>query len=176
MKNMFPGYFKLTEDERKKLWDKCIFALDANILLNMYRYSSSTRHDFFKILDGLKDRIWIPNQAALEYLENRLEVIGDQEKTYDKLINKLKNLKDIEGDLKNPDRHPFINPQLLNKICKVFSDVEKELTEELTKNKQEHTDRIKDDEIQDKLKDLLKGKVGPEYSKDELKSLIDRYL
>ncbi|MEL6919290.1 MAG: PIN-like domain-containing protein, partial [Bacteroidota bacterium] len=54
MKSKFPGYFKLTEEEINQLWEKALFVFDANILLNLYRYSNETRDDFFKILEKIK--------------------------------------------------------------------------------------------------------------------------
>ena len=43
MRKTFPGYYRPTEAEFRRLWDKCIFVLDANVLLNLYRYSEETR-------------------------------------------------------------------------------------------------------------------------------------
>jgi len=39
MKSKFPEYFKLTKKEIQELWENALFTLDANILLNLYRYS-----------------------------------------------------------------------------------------------------------------------------------------
>jgi len=53
LKNLFPGHYKPSEEEFQKLWDKCIFVFDTNILLNVYRYSEKTRDRLFEILDLL---------------------------------------------------------------------------------------------------------------------------
>ena len=82
MKELFPGYYQPTEKEFSKLWNECIFALDANVLLNLYRYSENSTKDFLNILTFLSTakRLWIPHQAALEYHQRRVGVIGEQKK------------------------------------------------------------------------------------------------
>jgi hypothetical protein len=66
MKKIFSGHFLPSEQDQKLLWEKCLFVLDANILLNLYRYSDSTRAEFIKILNSLRNRLWLPHRA--EYL------------------------------------------------------------------------------------------------------------
>jgi len=69
MKSNFPGHF-FQVDENHEIWNECIFVFDANILLNLYRYSDETRELLISTLSGLKERIWIPNKVAFEYLNN----------------------------------------------------------------------------------------------------------
>jgi PIN domain-containing protein len=78
MRDLFPGYYRPTQEQFQQMWRECIFVFDANVLLNIYRYSSDTRDELFDVLEHLKDRIWIPHQAMLEYHENREEVISQQ--------------------------------------------------------------------------------------------------
>ena len=113
MKSKFPGYFKPTKSEIKDLWDNAIITLDANVLLNLYRYSDETKDELLKIFEKLKDRIWIPNQAAKEFFANKLNVIHQQEKAYDSATSSLKT---IETEFENSRQHPFINKKLLKKI------------------------------------------------------------
>ena len=50
MKKTFKEYYQFTEEEFKKLWQECLFVFDANVLLNMYRFSVKTRLSFIKEL------------------------------------------------------------------------------------------------------------------------------
>lgn len=43
MRTMFPGHFRPNEEDFQALWADCMFAVDANVLLNLYRYSPDTR-------------------------------------------------------------------------------------------------------------------------------------
>jgi predicted nucleic acid-binding protein len=158
MKTNFPGYFKLTDEEVNSLWKNALFVFDANILLNLYRYSNETRDDFFKILDKVKDRIWIPHQSASEFFNNRLNVINQQEKSYEEAINSLKS---IEDEFKNSRQHPFI----ISKLLKKFSVLSKEICEQLNDSKQFHNNRILQDDVLNKIEALFNEKVGDEYEK-----------
>jgi PIN like domain len=82
MRNQFPGYYKPSEEEFKKLWGECIFSFDTNVLLNIYRYSPKSRERLFEVWRKLNKDIWLPHQVALEYLQERLNVISHQSKPY----------------------------------------------------------------------------------------------
>jgi hypothetical protein len=72
MRDLFPGYFTPTDAEFEKLWSECVFGFDANVLLGLYRSTPETQEIFFAVLEKIKDRIFLPHQAASEYLRNRL--------------------------------------------------------------------------------------------------------
>lgn len=167
MKKGFPGYFANNNDDLDKLWDECLFILDANVLLSLYRYSDSTRSDLLSVFNSLSARLWIPHQVAHEYLTNRLNVIGEQVKTYDETIKKADSLKKA---LENTNQHPFVKPETLTKCSDTFTA----LTDELAENRLIHERRISSDEIKDHLEKLLENRVGEEYSREQIEAaLID---
>lgn len=167
MKKEFPGYFANNTDDLDKLWDECLFILDANVLLSLYRYSDSTRSDLLSVFDSLSTRLWIPHQVAYEYLTNRLNVIGEQVKTYDDTIKKAEALKKA---LENANQHPFVKTETLS-TC---NDTFKLLSDELSENRLVHEKRISSDEIKDHLETLLENRVGAEYSREQIETaLID---
>jgi hypothetical protein len=92
MRSRFPGHFRPTQEEFKSLWAECTFAFDANVLLNLYRYSPSTRNEFLSLLKKLRSRAWLPHQAASEYLDNRLGVISSQEDAYELLATLIRSV------------------------------------------------------------------------------------
>jgi hypothetical protein len=101
MKNLFPGYYIPTAEQFTHLWQEGIFAFDANMLLNIYRYTPATQASFFLILDHLKDRIWIPHHAAEEYYKRRLNVINGQLNTYDDITLQIDtNYKALKKKIK----------------------------------------------------------------------------
>ena len=173
MRDIFPGYFRDSDENQKRLWEECIFVLDANILLNLYRYSDATRNEFLNILKSLNDRLWIPHRAVEEYLNNRLTVIDQQEKSYEDTVKTIDSLKD---DLDNARQHPFVSRQTMAKVSQVF-DL---LKNELKNNKSIHTKRISDDEIKTAISEIFKSKVGSPYDRDKLEEIIktgeERYV
>lgn len=165
MKTKFPGFFSNTASDIEKMWDECIFVLDANVLLNLYRYSDSTCEKLLQVFEGLGERLWIPHQVALEYLNNRLAVIGEQGKVYDDAIKKVDLLK---RSLESHNQHPFVSEDTLKASLAVFES----LVGELGENKRIHDVRISADEIKDKLGDLLEGKVGPAFARERLEQIL----
>src|SRR5579864_6011430 len=114
MRKTFLGYYRPTPIEFRKLWDKCIFVPDANVLLNLYRYSEETRNKLIDILQKIADRLWVPHQAALEYQQNRLQVISAQKGAYTKIERLLEETqRKLDTELKSYKRHPLINTEKL---------------------------------------------------------------
>lgn len=89
MKKAFFGYVPYDDKTFEELWKNADFVLDANILLNLYRYSKNTKEKVLGSLDKISDRIWIPNQTGIEYFNNRITTILGQDKIYDELIENL---------------------------------------------------------------------------------------
>jgi PIN like domain len=165
MKDLFPGHFRESQENLREAWDSCVFVFDANILLNLYRYSDSTRNEFLRLLEKIKNRVWLPHRAAEEFLNNRLSVIGQQEQSYDSTIKSINSLK---SDLENARQHPFVSAQTMRKVDAVF----KGLCEELLRNKEVHTKRISNDEIKDSISRIFENRVGHPFDKEKLEKLI----
>jgi len=165
MKDLFPGHFKESESSLREVWNTSLFVFDANILLNLYRYSDATRNEFLRILETIKDRAWLPHRAAEEYLNNRLSVIDQQEKSYDDTVKSIELLK---RDLENARQHPFVSKDIMERMSSVFE----ELCNELKNNKSVHTTRISSEEIKDSIAGIFENSVGFPYEKERLEQLI----
>lgn len=165
MKDLFPGHFKESDKSLKEVWETSLFVFDANILLNLYRYSDTTRNEFLRILTKIKDRAWLPHRAAEEYLNNRLLVIDQQEKSYDDTV---KSIESLRRDLENARQHPFVSKVVMKKVSSVFD----ELCDELRDNKSAHTTRISNDEIKDAIAGIFENSVGLPYERERMEKLI----
>lgn len=169
MKNTFPGYYQLSEEEFKELWNECIFVFDTNILLNLYRYSSETTEEFTDLMREISDRIWIPHQVGYEYQKDRLGVINAEEKSYDDLINLIdKTHEDLENRLSSK-RHPYLKDSdiQIGKLVEIFDEIKSQLKEK----KNEYVQLYDEDRIRDKLTELFAGKVGSPYSKQKIEEI-----
>jgi len=168
MKDKFPGYFPLDEKHLKMLWKKSIFSVDANVLLNLYRYSQETRDELLEILNvtQVKNRLWISNQATLEFLENRLSVINEQIEAYEEMILSFQRIKTT---LEDKRKHPFLNDVNSKKLHTALEETEKELKE----SKEFYEKLITSDHILEKVTSLLVGRVGNEYSEEEITKVCE---
>lgn len=169
MRKKFPGYYHPTDDEFSKLWEECVFVLDANVLLNLYRYTPETRDELLGILKDYSDRLWLPYQAALEYHQNRLTVIQQLSESYSSMQKLLTDSQNkIETDLQSlvgRGRHPFVtSSNLMDKIKTTFMELQKQLKE----LEMMHPNLIDNDPILETITDLFEGKVGSSYSAEQL--------
>ena len=169
MRRTFKGFYRPTKEEFQILWNDCLFVLDANVLLNLYRYSNETSDALISLLNQVSNRLWIPYQAAFEYQKERLQVIFQQKEAYEKLKEGLdKSLYKLESDFQIYARHPLINLNpLTKKIKSAFNDVK----EELGKIQKKHPDLIQNDPLKEKITCLFDGKVGPPYSPEKLEEI-----
>ncbi|MBV7564688.1 PIN domain-containing protein [Pseudomonas sp. sia0905] len=164
MKDKFPGHFS-TPQSKEHLWQNCLFVFDTNILLNLYRYSDETRALFIKVLEGLRGRIWIPYKVAAEYLENRLDVIYEQQEEYEKAITEIKKLK---GKLENSRQHPFVSLSAMKAVSKSLDNA----INELEKNKEIHSSRIHADEMKELISEIFNERVGDKPANETLEEII----
>ena len=164
MKESFKEYYKPTEKEFKYLWDNCEFIFDANVLLNIYRYSSETTEEFLDVLKNVQDRIWLPHQAALEYQRNRFSVIEEQVAKC-KELEKLLEKNEIIKFLTDNKRHPFVDTELIiSEIKKTFKNLKVNL--ETSRNNYPNT--ISNDNLRDTITEIFDGQIGDEFSKKDL--------
>ncbi|MGG0552509.1 PIN-like domain-containing protein [Priestia aryabhattai] len=175
MRNMFLKDYPYTEKEYNDIWQNCIFVVDANVLLNLYRYTKETRNELLDILTQLSERLWIPHQVGLEYHSNRTKVIIEQIEAFDKLIRLLdsssqavvKSLNDGGKDFKK--RHPSIQ---LDSLTSNITEYIGTLIESTKGEKQAHPNFLEKDIILDKITELFDGKVGPSYDQKTLDEIF----
>lgn len=165
MKSIFVGYFRPTEKELADLWKNCTFIIDANVLLNLYRYSSETRNELEKALDSVKENIFIPHQAAKEFLRNRLSVTAGQANEYTTAIKKINELIDT---LSSKDRHPFLSEEELPD----FKEYSEKLISNLELQQKNLLDKFTNDEILTFIEKVFNGKTGTPDTEDEVQKIV----
>ncbi|MGR3173179.1 MAG: PIN domain-containing protein [Candidatus Scalindua sp.] len=165
MKKTFKEYHQFTKEEFQQLWKNCLFVLDTNTLLNMYRYSRETVTAYFDVLNELKKKkqLWIPYQVGYEFYKNRVNVISEYEKSYDEILLILEKAKsDIESKYRD---HPFLNLREINEnINKGLSGVEGKIKQA----KNAHPKWLEKDEVLEKLNLLFEENVGNNYDEQKL--------
>ena len=180
MRDKFSAYYVPTDEDLKSLWEKCDFILDANVLLNLYRYPGKARTDLINAFKAVKNRLWVPYHAALEYQQNRLNVIAEQKATFAQVrailgdvVTKLhKELAAFQLE----KRHSSIKPdefikglsQSIDDYLATLSELEAQQQDVFQKN----------DPIRDQLHDLLTIGDAPKNQKeidDLLKDAAERF-
>lgn len=166
MREAFPEHFVGEPERQQKLWANCLFVLDTNVLLDLYRFSDSARDALFKVMESLGERLWIPYQVAAEYFENRLGVIEAQSEAYAKSIAGLKAAKE---KFNAGSRHPFVSDEVFNK----FIDSYDLMINELEGKQKTYLSFVGDDLVKAKLGTILNGRVGEPYSEERLLEIAE---
>ena len=175
MRDLFPGYYRPTDEEFTQLWKSCFFVLDTNVLLNLYRYNQKTRDDFLKVLRVVENRLWIPHQVALEFQENRLNTISGQNQKLDNLRNALDNIKSTL--MKELIKYPSIpHEELLEETGAKF----KSFLDGLQTLEEKQLNFHENDYIRQQIDQIFNNKIGASPSKSELDNIYEdgkeRYL
>ena len=169
MRHKLTEFYRYNVKEYEKIWRECIFVFDTNVLLGLYRYSHDTSEELLNIIKKLQDRIWIPYQIALEYQSNRLGVISEQEKAYEKVSKILEEgCKKVIKNLEQFPRHPFIDIKYIKYIKNKVQKYTKKIQKELTFKKGKHPNWAEKDAIRSSLDKLFDNKVGDIYSEKDL--------
>ncbi len=171
MRNLFFEYYRPSQKAFESLWSEATFCFDANVLLDVYRYTPATRDQLLDILASFRERIWIPYQVGKEFHKNRLQVIKTQENPYEqinarvsKAINELKN-KLSELSLEGRRPHPFID---IHQIYGILDYAAEQVQSLLNHTRESNSSLLEDDTLLIKLSDLFDSKVGKPYEQDEL--------
>jgi hypothetical protein len=98
MRDALPGYYRPGADEIATWMREGIIALDANVLLDAYRYSPGSRTELLRVLTLVKDRIFLPHQAAVEFHRNRIGALADHVAWFDTQVKVLETVGKQGGD------------------------------------------------------------------------------
>jgi hypothetical protein len=68
MKKKFIGFYTPAKKQLDLSWNEGVFIFDTNCLLNLYRYSTSTKDDFLSVLEKIKDRIFYHIKLVMNFI------------------------------------------------------------------------------------------------------------
>src|SRR5215467_13881447 len=74
----FDGWLRDSPLDLKEFLEHGLVVLDANVLLDLYEVGAQARNEILGTLRSIKNRLWIPNQVALEYSRRRRQVVLDR--------------------------------------------------------------------------------------------------
>lgn len=170
MKSKFFEHYSLSDEKVKEIWENGLVIFDTNILLNLYRYNKQTCDDLLNYMQSFGDRIWMPYQVGWEYNNNRMEVAYKSQMACEVLSKKL---DDDRIALENFFRqhfhhHPYLQHKEFFKRYDRYVNLLKNYLEELRQNDNGYFD---DDTILKELGELYDGRVGDDFSAEDLKAI-----
>src|SRR5260221_4044173 len=169
VKDVFPSYYQPTPEEFSRLWNEGWFVVDANVLLNLYRYQADTRADFLRVLSAIAARLWIPHQVAMEYQRNRRNAIEEH-------LRRFANLNDITFesfrtkvmDAVSTGKRALLDPvPFLEAVRPHFARFESHVAEIKSSQITSSADDSHDP-IRNVLDHIFEGRIGRRYSSEDL--------
>ena len=165
MKKSFKEYNIKNKEELESLWSNALITLDANVLLNSYRYSVNTREHLFKTLNSIKSKLFLTHQATLEFYKNRINEIYRQAKSYEDFVLEI---QELEQKLNAKNRHPFISDKMHNRLNSTF----KQLKKEVESSKMKYVELVGNDTIHERLDKIFMDKIDDGFDADKLAELL----
>jgi hypothetical protein len=156
-RDLFCGYYSPSEEEFNELFEKAVFILDTNELLNLYKYSQDVGKEFLEVLRKLDNRLWIPYQVAFEFQKNLFSVIQEEK---EKFNNLNKDFQEIQLNIKEKlKKYPSINSdELLVKFNQLFAPYLESIKE---------FNQEKYNSLTDEINDLFSGKIGNPFAQQK---------
>lgn len=167
-----------SESYLKPIWesDKTLFVFDTNVLIDLYAFQPESREDFFKVLDKLRDKIWLPYHVGLEYQRRRLEIIKIRREHFKRINREIDELQhSLSFDQK---KFTTLTTQLITKKAypKLYENINilaDTYVKEIDKVKQKL--KIDLDMLKEEVKEYDKDKIFLS-TEDHIRKKIDEYF
>lgn len=166
MRSTFFHFLPRNQEEITEIWNNSLIVLDTNTLLNFYRWSADTSKQFFRLLESVRARLWMPEQVAHEYFLNREGAIVAATKSYEEArtdVTKIKRNFDANRG------HPYLSKGIHEKLSNLID----EISAELDTGEKEQSKLLHNDPIRDQILSLYEGKLGVSYDSNGTEKLYE---
>lgn len=171
MKNEFIWYFRPDDAETKRIWETGLLTLDANVLLDLYRYHENTRNSILRSVQSFKGRLWISRQTAEEFFRNRAKVIVGSANGFKLATDELEKLrKSHAGSLEQLRNNRIIAAELVEKLSAFLTDAVDQADKDIEAAKTAFPNYLDQDPILEGLLKYFDGAVGKPFDEEKLKA------
>lgn len=173
MKNRFAWYLDAEDPNPRSFWDAAVMSVDANVLLDLYRYHADTRDRILEAISYFGERVWLSDQAATEFFRHRKGVIvssnttfGDAGATIDKLAKALDEARDkLRGQR-------LVPRSLADRLDEAVSATINQARNEIGAARAAHPNYLREDPLLERLLTIFHGRVGAAYDAARLAATI----
>ncbi|WP_327073829.1 PIN domain-containing protein [Kitasatospora purpeofusca] len=85
----FDAYRTPVNADYASVLTKGLVAFDANVLLNLYRYTQNARSDLLRALEALDSSLFVPHQVLVEFWRNRETTLRESGSTGAKAVEEM---------------------------------------------------------------------------------------
>ncbi|GAA3046809.1 PIN-like domain-containing protein [Actinokineospora globicatena] len=156
-----------------------LVVLDANVLLNLYRYNKSARDDLLSVMGRIGDRLWVPHQAMREFWRNRESTLGALRGAANEAVTALEKAhRSSESAISAwtkkaalPDR---LRDDLNSRLESAYAEVRQAIEAQADIDASAHTYDTNEDHVLSRLATVLKRRVGhPLTVEDHAKAVVE---
>jgi hypothetical protein len=170
----FEAYRTVTQEEYRSLLTSGLVVLDANALLNLYRYNVKTRDDFIEMLANIRERLWVPHQAMYEFWRGRSSVIGSRSREIEGIIDGiLRNRSNLEKGIHTWSGRVGLPPEktaeIIGTVESAVDDVAEKIRATSNDTALENAEDTAKDPVITALSTILETNVGYPLTADELR-------
>lgn len=169
MKTLYHWYLRPTQEEFKEIFKQGILTVDANVLLDLYRYNEATREDLIRSLEFFQSRVWLSRQASEEFVRNRCKVIVSVSKSFKDAFKEFDKLRSSLTSAVSALKGNRIVSQ--DTVTQLQTDVEKlfiATQAKIQKSESDYPDYLANDTILERVLNLFDGSVGDGFSQDDI--------
>jgi PIN like domain/Restriction endonuclease len=189
----FDGWLRDRPLTLKEFLENGLVVLDANVLLDLYEVGAQARNEILDTLRSIRNRLWIPNQVALEFSRRRRQVVLDRMSSYKRVKTDVRTAAASAADVieaavdrvrtlrerSRTSRFWDLAAARLDResIEARLSGIMDAALAELQALEAEQDLTVKDiqdgDPILAEIDNLLLGRIGKPYSSDQLRIIVD---
>ncbi|SMD24745.1 PIN-like domain-containing protein [Lentzea albidocapillata] len=175
----FEDYRTPSDDDYRRIFKAGLVVFDANVLLNLYRFNSTTRRDLIAVMQGLGGNLWIPHQVMREFWRNRestLDRLNDGPRESLELLEKANKTAEnaVSAWSKKIALDDARKSDLMDKLETAFRTVREAMIAQAADDAAEHARDTNADTILSTLASTLANRVGSALpSEDHAAALIE---
>ncbi|MER7769879.1 PIN domain-containing protein [Kitasatospora sp. NPDC096140] len=168
----FEGYRTPSRDNYRTVLSEGIVVFDANVLLNLYRYTEETRDSLFAVMGALGERLWVPHQALDEFWRNRESTLNTPADNARDAVASLEKSGRSAADAISvwvksvalpEERHAELSSQLAD----AFENVQRVIKEQAANDTVPRARDTNQDLLLSRLSTVLAGRVGAPLSSED---------
>jgi hypothetical protein len=172
MRETFRHILPLNPTEADHIWSNAVVTVDANVLLDLYRYHEQTRVRLLDALRQFQGRTWLSHQAAEEFFRNRNGVIANGKKDFEDADAQIKSLEKAVATSAEKLRALRLVPREIGGILQdALAPFLEQAKAAIKRAADAHPDYFAADPLLEDILQLFDGAVGPAPAEAERESL-----
>ena len=172
MKTKFGWYLRPTETQLSEIWKSGILTVDANVLLDLYRYHESTRKSLLDSIIKFDGKKWLSFQASSEFFRNRTKVIISSSKTFKQALDEIEKLKSsLESASIQLKGNRIIPSEISSSLKAEISPIIEKSKEAIRDAEKNYPNFISEDPILAQLSAIFESSIGDGFDPSEIDTL-----